>query len=527
MRKLKQLSPKDGFFIGGEAKGVYQHTAGLILMESVDGSDISFVAFKKRLSKRLKDIPQFRWKLHQTLFGIDLPYWVEDKSFSFDNHIKQIALPSPGDSKALAELASYLYSRHLDRNHPLWETWFIEGLGKGKFAMLQKLHHCMIDGEGATQLAAVLMDLQPKARASRLPPELTQATPGEVPEVWRQTLIATGHLYQMPFKAGKLAFDVLNNKLRQRKPQEVTKAPKEAAPVTSINGYVNNLRGFVYGDLSLAAIKTLKDHYKVTVNDVILALLGTSMRHYLLEQGELPQASLRAFMAVSLRSKKDAEFSNRVSGTNVTLATDIPDPVKRLKAIAGETEQAKIRVHHDGKGFLEMLELLPPIAVNLMMQLTPPQLVPGMTGANMMVSTVRGSPQTMYIAGARMTGMYPLSIISHGTGINVTCISYVDKVNIGVALDPDLFPNAWVFMQGLQKALDEYLALIKPGAAKPLTQAGNQSGSSAGRDSQQSSQAAEPDIHTRDADSQKRTGVTRLKPQTKGTASQALVSKEH
>lgn len=465
-KNLKQLTPQDVFFVGGETKSVYQHTGGLILLQSPEGKNVDFESYKQHMIERIRDIPHFRWKLHQVPLGLDLPYWVEDENFSFDNHIKRIALPSPGDKKSLAELSSYLYSRHMDRNRPLWETWFIEGLGDGKFAVLQKLHHCMMDGEGATQLGAAVTDFEPNASPPKIPAALRDAKPGKVPALWTQSLNATRHLTSMPFRARREIVGALRKGLRDRIARGSLFDDKPPVPVARFNGPIGSLRGFVFGTLPLSDIKALKTHYKVTVNDVILALVGTSMRNYLIKLDELPEAPLRAFIAVSLRTDKDDEFSNRVTSTTVTLGTDISSPIKRLKAIAAESEEAKQKAHEGGSGFMEMMQILPPMMVNLLMKATPPSLVPGISGANLLVSNVRGSPVPMYMAGAQVTGTYPMSIITPGGGINITCISYMDNIDIGVTFEPELFPDQWLFIDGLNKALAEYMAVIRKTAKR-------------------------------------------------------------
>ena len=144
MPNVRQLTPQDVLFVGGETSKIYQHAVGLILLDGSDRPGFGFEAFRRHMEERVGSIPQFRWKLHEVPLGLDLPYWVEDGHFSFDHHIRRIAVPSPGDREALGELVSYLYCKHLDRNRPLWEAWFIEGLADGQYATVHKMHHCMM-----------------------------------------------------------------------------------------------------------------------------------------------------------------------------------------------------------------------------------------------------------------------------------------------------------------------------------------------------------------------------------------------
>lgn len=459
-KKLRQLTPRETFFIGGETSRVYQHTGGLILLDAGDRPGFNFRVFRQRLEERLSDVPQFRWKLHEVPLGLDLPYWVEDHQFDFDHHIRRIAVPSPGDSKALGELATYLYSKHLDRKRPLWETWFIEGLPKGQFALVQKLHHCMIDGEGANRLGQLLNDFEPDAAPRPVDEEISQAQAGTRPAFWQQSFNAARRYYGLPGQLSREIYGAVSPRIRKKFSVKRDGESKPPIPLAYFNTDISARRDFVFGSLSLDAIKSVKNHFDVTVNDVVLAIVGSCLRNYLGERGDLPDESLRTSIAVSLRDDNDGEFSNRITATNVTLATAVADPVARLQAIASEGRQAKKEARGGATGFMEIMELLPPLLINAMINFAPPEKTVAMTGANLIVSNVRGSPWPMYMAGARMTAMYPMSIITPGTGINITCISYVDKIDFGIMLEPTLFPDPWPMIDDLEQALNDYLELI-------------------------------------------------------------------
>ena len=466
MKKLRQLTPADVMFIGGETSNVYQHTAGLVLLDSSHRPDFSFELYRQHIEDRLEKIPQFHWRLHEVPLGLDLPYWVEDENFSFEHHIRRIAVPSPGDDRALAEVVSYLYTNHLDRSRPLWEIWFIEGLAGGEFAVLQKMHHCMIDGEGASKLVEAMCDFEPDAPPRTIDPAIMNARPGEVPEHWRRALNTAIHLYGMPLRISREAIGAIRHSVSKRLRDGVKSGKKPVTPSTSFNADISGDRGFVYGSVSLEDIKVIKTHFGVTVNDVVLALVGSSLRDYLLQKGELPDESLRTSIAVSLRTDSDDEFSNHVTVTTVTLATDLADPARRLQAIAEESARAKDEAHHGGKGVMEFMQLLPPLLVNAMINMAPADQVAQMAGVNLIVSSVRGSEKPLYVAGARMTSMYPMSIISPGGGINVTCVSYAGNVDFGVTIEPAMVPEPWRIIDGLHKALKSYQALIRKGGKR-------------------------------------------------------------
>lgn len=459
MARPRQLTPQDVMFIGGETSKIYQHTGGLTLMDASGCPGFGFESLRRHLEERLAHIPHFRWKLHEVPLGLDLPYWVEDENFRFHNHIRRIAVPSPGDREALAEVAAYLYSRHLDRSRPLWEVWLIEGLGEGKYALFTKLHHSMMDGEGATRLGAQICDFEPDAPPREIDPAIRDARPGPVPRPWQESLNAAIRLSGLPLRAGREILDAARLELSRFIPGARKPAEHPPAPVAPFNADIGSERSFVFGSVPLADLKAVKNHFGVTVNDMVLALVGTSLRDYLLWQGELPDESLRTSIAVSLRAEDDGDLANKVTAAGVTLATDVADPAKRLRAIARESDRAKDEARHGGKGFLEVISILPPVLVNAMMSMTPPQLVPKVTGFNLMISNVRGSPLPMYVGGARVTEIYPMSIVAPGNAINVTCISYLDKIEFGFTIDPKIFPDPWRLVDGLPAALEEYRKL--------------------------------------------------------------------
>ncbi len=463
MPELRQLSKTDVLFVAGETDRIYQHTAGLVLLDSSDRPGFGFEDFRNHVMERVGLIPHFRWKLHEVPFSLDLPYWIEDEKFSFHHHIKRIAVPSPGDREALGEVVAHLYSKHLDRSRPLWEIWFIEGLEHGQFAVLQKLHHCMMDGQGASKLGEIMSDFEPDSETPEVAPAIANARAGARPSHWQRNFNTARRLSRLPAELTGEILEAARPALWKR----VTGGAKQRSerpgvPIASFNAEIGSERGFVFGSLPLGDIKAVKNHFDVTVNDVVLAVVGSSMRQYLLDQGALPGKSLRVSIAVSLRTEEDDEFSNRVTNTTVTLATDLHDPESRLRAVHAETGAATANARTGGKGMMEIMQMMPPLLVHTMMDMMPAEQAPGMLSANLIVSNIRGSDRPMYIGGARMATMYPMSIISPGMGINFTCVSYAGNVDFGVTIEPELFPQPWAIIDGLRRALDEYLALVEP-----------------------------------------------------------------
>ncbi len=471
MASTRQLSKDDILFVAGETPNVYQHTAGLVILDTSDCPDFNFDYLKDKVIERIQDVPHFRWKLHQVPLGLDMPYWVEDENFSYDNHFRRIAVPSPGDREALAEVVAHLYSKHLDRKRPLWELWLIEGLQDGKYALLQKLHHCMMDGQGASKLGELLCDFEPDAAPRPVDAVIRETRAGAIPDWFRLSTTTALHLARFPGAMSRQVFDIVGPKVLQKAGLGKSRGRRDrpALPVTRFNATIGADRGFVFGSLSLRNIKAVRKAFGVTVNDVLLALAASALRDYLEALEELPALSLQASVPVSLRTEEDDSFSNRVTQVPVSLGTSIEDPVERLRAIHAECEDAKAMAHRGGKGFLELIQTLPPWVVNAMIGATAPQQATQMLGSNLIISNVRGSDQPMYIAGARLDTMYPMSIITSGVGLNFTCVSYTDHVDVGITTEPHLVPEPWQIIEGMQRALRHYLALSRPkqGARRP------------------------------------------------------------
>lgn len=482
MSLITQLSREDVMFVAGETDTIYQHVGVLMILDPSERPTFNFEHFRRHCVDRVSLIPHFRWKLHSVPLGLDRPYWVEDDQFSFDHHIRQIALPGPGDKTVLCEVATHLYCKHLDRSRPLWEIWLIEGLEGGKFAYLQKFHHCMMDGEGAFKMIETLCDFEPvPSRPKAIDTAISEARAGKAPTYAESSSTAWRHFTRLPGEVTRNIVDILRPKVLEqfvwpRKP----KAERPVIPTVSFNGKISSERAMTFTVLSMARMKAVKACFGVSLNDVVLALVSTAVRNYLQRHSELPSQPLRTNIPVSIRSDDDDQFSNKVTNTTVTLATHLDDPVERLQAIHLESEHAKAQARGGSKGLVEMFQMMPPILVSTLMDSLPDEQGPQMLGANLIVSNVRGSPLPMYLDGAKVETICPLSILTAGMGINFTCISYAGGMDFGIVVEPDLVPAHEDLAADLDSALDQYHALCRPSTrtkvgAKTRTRTGHKS----------------------------------------------------
>jgi WS/DGAT/MGAT family acyltransferase len=470
LSEFRQLDATDTIFIASENVTTYNHTAGLIILDPTGRKSFGFKAFRKRMAERVKLVPQFFWKMQEVPAGLDLPYWVEDEAFDIDRHIRRIAVPAPGDRAALGEVAGLLYSRHLDRHHPLWEMWLIEGLADGRVAVMVKFHHCLMDGQSAIRLLNILSDDKPNARARKAGAELPDTRAGRTPSPQELSLRTTLHFLRSTGKTTGSIATILLQKLFEgfiwRRGDKDAAPPFHPHPL--LNADIGNARGFVFGSFPLVDLLRVKEHFGVTFNDVVLALASGALRRYLSRRDALPDESLRAGIAISMRTTGDEDFSNRVTSAPVTLATDRDDPDERVRAIHAASTKVKEAAHGGSQGAMEFVQSLPPLFLTALLESVSVEQAAHLIGAHVAVSNMRGNDKPYYIAGARIESTFPMSVIAAGIALNITCISDGSKLDVGLAVNPDSLSQPW----SLVNDLEDELALLKKLSRKPARSGG-------------------------------------------------------
>jgi diacylglycerol O-acyltransferase / wax synthase len=458
---MRRMSGLDAAFLYGETPSWHMHVSAVLL---ADPSDVPGGFRVERLRdvvlSRLPQAPQFRWKYVEVPFGIDRPGWVEDRSFDIDHHIRRIGVPSPGGPAELQRLIGDLVSIKLDRARPLWEIWVIEGLADGRVALLAKVHHAIVDGVSGTELATVVLDVEADPAPSRAPVRDTLIhlrTPSQ-PE-----LLARGLWNQMlaPLRFARFGAQSLQQGLMladfMRRPR--TPAAPFQAPRTSFNATISPHRAFATSRVPLDAITEVKDALGVTMNDIVLALCSGALRRYLLDDGELPSTPLVAQVPVSLRTEdQKGDVGVKVGAMFASLATDVDDPIERVKAIHESTQQAKLlRNALNTKRVLGVTDVAAPAFIGLTARML---TAAGLEAAgppvfNLIVSNVPGPPFPLYVAGARVEAMYPMGPLLYGGGLNITVLSYLDSLDVGVLACREAVPEPGRVADGIPAALAE------------------------------------------------------------------------
>jgi diacylglycerol O-acyltransferase len=475
---MRQLSSLDAQFLAMETPRQTGHVAGLGIYDTTTAPNghLTCADLKQLLADRLHLLPPLRWRLVEVPFNADYPYWVDDPDFDLDFHIRELALPSPGDENQLAEQIARLHSRPLDRARPLWEIYVISGLREGHTAVYTKIHHAVIDGVSGAEITGMLLDLTPEIQ--RIPPEkpLTAGRrPGGVEMLARAALglpryplrlvrsipstIPNLEDTQLATIPGVAALGRSVSRMQSLfGGAERAARPDLKTPKTSFNTRISPHRRFAFGQLDLDRVKAVKSAYGVTVNDVIVTICAGAVRRWLVDHHELPAAPLVAQIPVSVRTTEQAgTYGNRILMLSAPLFTDIKDPVQRLRRTADELSVMKDR-HR----------ALPAQLLSDVNHFVPPALFSRAARATFRLSTTVGRPQwnvvvsnvpgpqfPLYCAGARLVAHYPVSVITDGLGLNITAMSYDGHVDVGIIADRDQMPDVWQLIGWLDDSLGE------------------------------------------------------------------------
>jgi WS/DGAT/MGAT family acyltransferase len=480
---MRQLTSLDAQFLAVESPRTYGHVGGLAVYDpsTAPGGKLELADVCKLVSERLHLLPPFRWRLVEVPFGLDYPYWAEDPDFDIDFHIRESAIPPPGDDRSLGEVVSRIFARPLDRRHPLWELYLIHGLKDGRVAMLTKVHHSVVDGVSGAEILSVLLDLSPEGRdipppepghgGERVPSDLEMLGRG-VLGLPRQPLRALraapstlANVVDVPGVArvpGMGTFGRAASRVRGalgRTPTDARVLEMQTAPVprTRFNGRISPHRRYAFGSISLDTVKELKNEMGITVNDVVVTICATAVREWLLERDELPDEPLVSMIPVSVRSPEEyGSFGNRVSMMIVPIPTNVDDPRERLMQAHEYLRGAKERHSAIPADLLtDATAFIPPAVAAMAARTTLDIMGRVRPPLNLVISNVPGPRERLYCAGAQLQAHFPVSVIADGVGLNITAMSYRDHIDFGIVADREMIENAWPLMEGVKRACSE------------------------------------------------------------------------
>jgi WS/DGAT/MGAT family acyltransferase len=454
---MTQLSALDGVFLSMETPETPTEIGGLAILDPSTTSGFDFERFVDFTAERLALCPRFSWKVQEVPFGLDLPYWIEDEELDLRHHIRRAALPQPGGSQELADLASHLFSLPLDRSRPLWEMYVIEGLQGGRAALLWKLHHCLMDGESGAGLVELLFDMEPEPATRPLFPVADIESPGEGPSLGAMVRRGFVNGFRRNAALVRNATGMVSSMIASARSDEES----VTAPRASFNGVVGSRRVVAWSTLPLSQLKEVKEQLGVSVNDVILGITSGSIRRYLELRDELPEQTLHAMVPMSTRAKGDKTVNNQVRDMAVDWATDVEDPVERILRIHRGTTKAKQGAAAGSVNFIQgMAESFAPVAMKALARFGAAAADRIPLPGNAVVSNVRMTDFPLYIAGAKIVGMVPMSVLAPTQGLNITVVTYCGELHFGVIADPRLCPEPWQIAEGIAKSLVELQAAM-------------------------------------------------------------------
>jgi WS/DGAT/MGAT family acyltransferase len=460
---MQPLNGLDAAFLTLETPTSHLHVTGVLVFDPATmPGGYSFDRIRQFIGGRLDRVPAFRRRLVSVPLSLGRPVWVDDDGFDLDYHVRRAALPGPGGPEELAGFAADVAGRPLDRSKPLWEMWFVEGVEGGKVAMVAKMHHATIDGVSGANMMGHLLDLEPTPvedarpidewRPERGPSDWELLSRAFVGRVMRRLHLARTTVGTVQAVTGAIGRRVLGR-------DGGGMATPFTAPSTPFNRAITPHRRVAMTTVPLADVKAVKDKFGTTINNVVLALCGGSLRRYLERHRALPDRPLLAAVPVSVRDDgDDAMGANQLSAMFVSLATEVADPVERLHQVSELARSA--RREHDASGGSMVLDLgelvssrLFGIGARLFSQQRMADRVP--TPVNLIVSNVPGPDFPLYFAGAKLDALYPLGPIYDGMGLNVTVLSYLDSVGFGFITCSELVPDLWDLASGVDESLRE------------------------------------------------------------------------
>jgi len=459
---MPRVSGMDVMFLYGETPSWHMHTAALLVLDPASApGGLDADALSAFYERRLASAAQFRWKVHHVAFGLDRPAVVEDPAFDLSNHVHRVDVPAPGGPREVGGIVGELLARKLDRSHPLWEVWVLEGLAGGRLALLTKIHHSIIDGMSGVDLANRVLDLSPVPAP---PPPAPHLTPEPAPSFVGGLASALGAALRAPYRTARYAAQTLDQGvvLGRHLLGGTTAGLPFAAARSAVNGPLTARRTLAYTSVPIADVTRVKEAFRVKVNDVVLAVVSGSLRAWLLDRGELPRRSLVAEVPVSVRSEATRDHvGTQVANSFVTLATDVASPVERLRAIHRSSLDARdLQRDLAERKRVNLSDVPPPRLLGLAVRAF------GASGLearlppiySVIVSSVAGPQLDFYVAGARVEAVYPVGPLMYASGVNVTALTLGDHVHFGIVACPDVVADPWAIADAVPAALAELLA---------------------------------------------------------------------
>jgi diacylglycerol O-acyltransferase / wax synthase len=474
-----RLTGLDASFLHLERSGAHMHVASTMIFQ---GPPPTHAEFRDHIASRLHLVPRFRQKLRNVPLHQGRPVWVDDPHLNLEYHVRQTALPAPGSEEQLRNLASRIFSQQLDRSKPLWELWLVEGLREGRFAIVGKSHHALVDGVSGVDITTVLFDLdaEPQGTPASPPPWLARPEPGDwklLSDALRERLTSPGEIYR-GFRA---ALRGPRQVLRGIGATSKMLGAATAAPDTVFNVEIGPHRRFAIAQTSLADLKAVKDAHGGTVNDVILAIVAGALGRYLRARGhDTEDLEMRAMVPVSVRAAEEhGALGNRISAMMAPLPVWCEDPVERVHLVTEAMGDLKASGQAVGAEILTKITDFAPTTIASQAA----RLQPAQRFFNLVVTNVPGPQFPLYVLGREMESIFPMVPLARRQALCVGIMSYNGQVNFGLVGDYDAMADLDSFALDLEAATRETIAAAPDRPLAVAEAASNGAGSLAGEQS--------------------------------------------
>jgi diacylglycerol O-acyltransferase len=445
----ERLSALDASFLHLEDENCHMHIGAVALfaaapLATTDGG-IDIERVRTAIAAGIHRIPRYRQRL-KWIPGAGHPVWVDDARFNLNYHVRHTHLPRPGDERLLKRLAGRIMSQQLDRGKPLWEMWIVEGVADDRFAVITKIHHCMIDGIGSVELTGTVMRPTPD-RDPRLEEPPPQWLPRPAPSSARLVADELCHRALLPLA---LLDGVRRVVIAPRRTAnqlydavegigEALTAGMRPASATPLNAPIGPHRRFDWLEMDLGAVKEVKSRLGGTVNDVVLAIVAGALRRFLRQRGlQVEQLEFRAMLPVNVRTHDGrASLGNRVAMMVGRLPLEEPNARRRLERVIHETQELKRSRQAAGVQTIE--EVSDNSFTTLFTVFS--RLAALVRPFNVVVTNVPGPPTPAYILGAPMVACYPLVPLFRDQALGIALFSYAGRLYWGFNADWDLVPD--------------------------------------------------------------------------------------
>jgi diacylglycerol O-acyltransferase len=459
-----RLTAVDASFLAQEGPTSHMHVGAVMIL---DGPAPAYEDLADHVRSRLHLVPRFRQKLAFPPLETGRPLWVDDPSFNLEYHVRDTALPAPGSEQQLRALAARVHSQALDRSKPLWEMWLVQGLEGGRFALISKTHHALVDGISGVDLATVLFDLQPTPTEIEHPE--TPWRPRPTPSGLDMAARGVRGLVGLPFDAAARAVGAV------ARPGDALAGTREAleglgevvwaglnpAPETPLNVEIGPHRRFMWTRHELTDFKLVKNTLGGTVNDVVLAVVAGALQKWLRSRGVRTEGlELRGLVPVSIRARDEHhQLGNRLAAMRAPLPVYVEDPVARLRVVRRAMDGLKESKQAVGAEVLAGMQALAPPTILAQAS----RLNFSTRLFNLLVTNVPGPQFPLYVLGRRLRDLFPVAFLPKNHALAVAIMSYDGGMDFGLLADYDAMPD----LERFAEMVDESLAELVDAAGRP------------------------------------------------------------